>query len=100
MVAGFICCLFSVLMLSGQYLFYLDQCVLLVSLCISCLNPFIISDPGVITGPSCHGYPGPFLRVLFLLKTSGVQAKHLQSWIFSKVCDFPQLGSMRWHGML
>lgn len=55
------------------------------------LNSSIISDPSVITDPSCHGYPGPFLRV-FLQKTSSVQAKHLPSWISSKIqnffCDF------------
>ncbi|KAI1240386.1 hypothetical protein IHE44_0008805 [Lamprotornis superbus] len=63
------------------------------------LNPFIISDPNVIIDSSCHGYPGPFLCVLFLEKTSSIQAKHLQSWISSKVCDFLHLGSVGWCGM-
>lgn len=29
------------------------------------LNPFIIFDLNVIIDPSCHGYPGLFLRVLY-----------------------------------
>lgn len=64
------------------------------------LNPFIISDPNVIIDPSCNGSPGLFLCVLFLEKTSSIQAKHPQSWISSKVCDFSELGSVRWSGML
>lgn len=63
------------------------------------LNTFIISDPNVIIDPSCHGYPGLFLCVLFLEKTSSLQAKHLRSWVSAKVCDFPPLGNMMWSGM-
>lgn len=81
-------------MLPGQYLDLLPRPVYSPYFFVhQFLKPFIISEPNVIIDPSCHGYPGPFLCMPFLEKTSSIQAKHLQSWISSKVCDFPQLGN-------